>query len=57
MSPDLLSATPVDTLTDPDFDVPTTIALHGSRLYAVNARFSTPPTPGTEYDIVRVDGR
>lgn len=56
LSPDLLSATLVDTLTDPDFDVPTTIALHGSRLYAVNARFSTPPTPATEYDIVRVDG-
>ena len=45
MSPDLLSAILVDTLTDPDFDVPTTIALHGSRLYAVNARFGTTPTP------------
>jgi hypothetical protein len=56
LSPDLLSATLVDTLTDPDFDVPTTIALQGSRLYAVNARFSTPPTPATEYDIVLVDG-
>ena len=56
LSPDLLSATVVDTLTDPDFDVPTTIALHGSRLYAVNARFSTPPTPATEYNIVLVDG-
>ena len=56
LSPDLLSATLVDTLTDQDFDVPTTIALHGSRLYAVNARFSTPPTPTTEYDIVLVDG-
>lgn len=57
MTPDLLSASLVDTLTDPDFDVPTTVAAHGSRLYAVNARFSTPPTPGTEYDIVLVDGR
>lgn len=57
MSPDFLSATFVDTLTDPDFDVPTTIAGQGSRLYAVNARFSTPPTPDTEYDIVLVDGR
>jgi sugar lactone lactonase YvrE len=56
LSPDFLSATLVDTLTDPDFDVPTTIALHGSRLYAVNARFGTPPTPATEYDIVLVDG-
>ena len=56
LSPDLLSATLIDTLTDPDFDVPTTIALHGSRLYVVNARFSTPPTPATEYNIVLVDG-
>lgn len=56
MSPDLLSATRVDTLTDPGFDVPTTIAAHGSRLYAVNARFGTAPGPQTEYDIVLVDG-
>jgi len=41
-------------LTDPDFDVPTTVAALGRRLYAVNARFSTPPTPTTPYDIVRV---
>lgn len=56
MSPDLLSAALVDTLTDPDLDVPTTLAAHGSRLYAVNARFSTPATPSTAYDIVLVDG-
>lgn len=55
MSPDFLSATYVATLTDPDFDVPTTIAMHGSRLYAVNARFTTPPSPTTEHDIVLVD--
>ena len=55
MSPDLGSAAQVDTLTDPDFDVPTTIAMRGSRLYAVNARFGTPATPDTEYDIVLVD--
>ena len=56
LAPDDGSATLVDTLTDPDFDVPTTIAAHGSTLYAVNARFSTPATPQTEYDIVLVDG-
>jgi hypothetical protein len=28
-----------------DLDVPTTIADHGSRLYAVNARFRNPPQP------------
>ena len=41
-------------LTDPDFDVPTTIAALGRRLYAINARFSTPPTPATPYAIVKV---
>jgi sugar lactone lactonase YvrE len=44
----------VATITDPDFDVPTTIARSGRFLWAVNARFSTPPTPDTEYDVVRV---
>lgn len=41
-------------LTDSDFDVPTTIAEQGGFLWAVNARFSTPPTPDTEYDVVKV---
>ena len=41
-------------LTDSDFDVPTTIASKGGFLWAVNARFSTPPTPDTTYDVVRV---
>lgn len=56
MSADFLSATEVARLTDPDFDVPTTITLQGPRLYAVNARFTTPPSPTTEHDIVLVDG-
>jgi sugar lactone lactonase YvrE len=56
LSPDLTSATLVETVTDPDFRVPTTLALQGSRLYAVNARFGTPPTPETTYEIVLVDG-
>jgi hypothetical protein len=41
-------------LTDSDFDVPTTIAEKGGFLWAVNARFNTPPTPDTEYDVVKV---
>jgi PQQ-like domain len=41
-------------LTDPDFDVPTTVARIGFKLYAINARFSTPPTPTTTYDVVKV---
>jgi sugar lactone lactonase YvrE len=36
-------------LTDPRFDVPTTVASFGRRLYLPNARFSTPPTPDTVY--------
>jgi sugar lactone lactonase YvrE len=36
-------------ITDPDFDVPSTIDEFGKRLYAVNARFTTPITPDTPY--------
>jgi sugar lactone lactonase YvrE len=37
-------------ITDPDdFDVPTTIDEFGKRLYAVNARFTTPPMADTDY--------
>ena len=47
----------VDTLTDSDFIVPTTVARIGSALYAVNARFGSPPepTPETDYTVVRVE--
>jgi streptogramin lyase len=41
-------------LTDPDFDVPTTIAFQAGRLYAVNARFGIPDPDTASYDIVRV---
>jgi hypothetical protein len=44
----------VATLTDPDFDVPTTIAATAGRLYAVNARFGTTEPQPARYDIVRV---
>ena len=45
----------VDELTSPDFDVPTTITRFGHRFYLVNARFSTPPGPDTEYWITAID--
>ena len=47
----------IDTITNPNFDVPTTVAPFGKYLYAVNARFGTAtPTPDTaEYTVVRVD--
>jgi sugar lactone lactonase YvrE len=41
-------------LTDPDFDVPTTITVAAGRLFAVNARFTTPPGPDVPYWIARV---
>ena len=45
----------VDTLTSPDFDVPTTIARSGGDLYLPNARFTTPPTPETDYWVTGID--
>jgi sugar lactone lactonase YvrE len=44
----------VKTITDPRFDIPTTVAAFGNRLYLPNARFTTPPTPDTPYSAVAV---
>jgi hypothetical protein len=42
-------------LTDPDLDVPTTIAEFGKALYAVNARFGV-PNPNTQpFSVVRLE--
>lgn len=41
-------------ITDGDFDVPTTVAAFGARLYLPNARFTTTPTAGTPYAITSV---
>jgi sugar lactone lactonase YvrE len=48
-------ATFVRALTSPRFDVPTTAAKFGNRLYLPNARFTTPPTPETPYWITAID--
>ena len=45
----------VGELTSPDFDVPTTAAAFGNRLYLPNARFTTSPTPTTEYWVTAVE--
>ena len=37
-----------------DFDIPTTLADLGTRLYAVNARFNTTPSPTTDYWITQL---
>lgn len=42
-------------LTDPRFDIPTTVAAFGNRLYLPNARFTTPPMPTTPYNAVGID--
>jgi hypothetical protein len=54
LSPNLRSGTVLRTITDADLDEPTTIDEHGSRLYAVNARFSTPPGPNVEYWVTKL---
>ncbi len=51
---DLSSGSVVRTITSPAFRVPTTVAIFGNSLYAVNARFGTPPGPDVDYDVVRV---
>jgi sugar lactone lactonase YvrE len=48
------SAEIVDRRTDPSFDVPTTVAAFGDRLYLPNARFTTTPTPETTYNVVSI---
>jgi hypothetical protein len=56
LSPNLRSGRVVRRTGKPplDVDVPTTLAEQGSRLYAVNARFTTPPMPSTEYWVTKI---
>jgi len=49
LTPDLSSGEVVSRTGDDDFDIPTTVAEAGNALYLVNARFTTPPAPDTEY--------
>ena len=51
LAPDYASGMVERTITDPAFEVPTTVAQFGSRLYAVNARFGLPPG---SYEVVQV---
>ncbi|MER5799323.1 superoxide dismutase [Streptomyces mirabilis] len=57
LSPDGRSGVFRRRLTDPDLDVPTTVAAYGDRLYLPNARFTTTPTPDTPYDVIAVARR
>lgn len=54
LAADAASGSVAEVIGSPAFDVPTTLAAFGDRRYVVNARFGTPPTPGTAYDIVQV---
>jgi len=51
---DLARGRVVTRLGDPDFNVPTTIADLGRRLYAVNARFGTPNPDSIDYQVVQL---
>jgi sugar lactone lactonase YvrE len=52
---DLSSGTITGHLTDPDLDVPTTIAEFGNALYAVNARFGVPDPAAQAFSVVRLE--
>jgi hypothetical protein len=54
LRPNLRSGRVLRTITSSDLDEPTTIDEHGSRLYAVNARFSTPPGPDVPYWVTKL---
>jgi len=53
LSPDLRRGALVRTISDPDFDVPTTIDRLGMRIYAVNARFGTTTPTDQAYAVVK----
>jgi hypothetical protein len=50
----LASGVVLGELTDPGLDVPTTATVAAGRLWVVNARFTTPPTPATDYWITQL---
>jgi sugar lactone lactonase YvrE len=54
LSADLSSGSVTTRLEDPRLDTPTTIDDFGKKLYTVNARFGTEPTPDTEYSVVQL---
>ncbi len=58
LSPDYLTGTITDLITDEDFRIPTTVTRKGSTLYAVNARFDVAPpaapAPNVDFEVVAV---
>jgi outer membrane protein assembly factor BamB len=55
LSPDFATGEIVETLTNENFRVPTTIAHFGRALYAVNARFGEDTTADPTFEAVRVE--
>jgi hypothetical protein len=51
---DLRSARLVDVVGSPALDIPSSVEEDSGDLFGLNARFTTPVTPTTRYDIVRV---
>jgi outer membrane protein assembly factor BamB len=54
LSRDLSRGTVLTRFSDPNFDVPTTLARSGPVLYAVNARFGTTDPQPAKYNVVRI---
>jgi hypothetical protein len=54
LAEDLASGRVVRRITDRALDVPATVADLGDRLYVVNARFGTTPTPNTRYWVTQL---
>ncbi len=57
LGPGLAVALRLGFLSSNTLDVPTTAAWVAGSVYAVNARFGTPPTPDTTYSITRLPAR
>ena len=54
LEPSFMAGTVVDSLTDPDLDVPTTIARWANLLWAVNARFGIEDPEAAAYSVAQV---
>jgi hypothetical protein len=54
LSRDLSTAAFAQAITDPDFDVPTSIDHSGRQIWVVNARFGTATPSDQHYDVVKV---
>jgi hypothetical protein len=55
LASDLRSARLVDVASSPALDIPSSVEEDRGDLFGLNARFTTPPSPTTTYDLVRVN--